>query len=390
MFLQWGVPAALVPLYSVHLETLGFSEMQTASCCAAQAVAVVFASLVAGQVADRWLPAEKALAVCAALAGLDLWLLAELDRPLPVFLATLAFWLVTGPMLLLGTTISFSHLSDPHRHFGPVRLWGTVGWMVIGWVTGAGLELLRRLRGGPPEPDLADAMRIGGVLAWLVAGYALTLPHTPPTHVPGRSAWSRLVAPLGALRLLRLGDFATYAACLLGLMVTFPFTTQSTPLLLRQLGISPSWLMPTLTLAQTTEVLALAILPMLLLRLGLRGTMVLGMCCWAAAMGVLALGQPLGLVVASLGFNGFYVAGFLIAGQVYINGLAEGDLRASVQGLFGFVNGLGLLAGNLLAGWLRRWAGGELPLTFAVGAAITTSLLLVFLLGFRHRRQTAT
>ncbi len=67
-----------------------------------------------------------------------------------------------------------------------------------------------------------------------------------------------------------------------------------------------------------------------------------------------------------------------------------------MQGLYNFVNGLGLLAGNLLAGWLRDATRGELPLTFVVGAAITAALLVVFLAGFRHResgelvRQAAT
>src|SRR5207253_10854777 len=100
--------------------------------------------------------------------------------------------------------------------------------------------------------------------------------------------------------------------------------------------------------AQLTEVLCLAILPGLLLRLGVRGTMGLGLAAWLAAMAVLAVGRPVGLVVASLALNGLFVTGFLIAGQVYVNSLAEGDVRASVQGLFGFINGLGQLAGNLL------------------------------------------
>ena len=73
------------------------------------------------------------------------------------------------------------------------------------------------------------------------------------------------------------------------------------------------------------------------------------------------------------------------AGQVYVNSEAGVDLRASVQGLFNFVNGLGTLVGNLLAGWLRDATRGELPFTFVVGAAITAALLVVFLAGFRYR-----
>ena len=394
MFLQWAVPAALLPLYSVRLvRELGFNEWQTGVCCATQAVATVFASLVAGQVADRWFAAQRALAVCAALAGLDLWLLAEATRPVTVFAVTLVFWLLTGPLLLLGTTIGLTHLTDLERNFPPVRLWGTIGWMATVWLVGYVLAnpawlsaCLAWLRPDDPRAGLADGFRVGGLLALVLAGYALTLPHTPPR--PG--AGQRLLAPLGALKLLRRRPFAVYAAVMLGACVTFPFTTQNTPLLLEQLGVSKAWLGPTLTLAQAGEVLALALLPMLLLRLGLRGTMLLGLLAWTAALGVLALGRPVGLVVASQGLNGLFIAGFLVAGQVFVNAEAAGDLRASAQGLFNCVNGLGLLAGNLLAGWLRRCAGGALPPTFLVGAVFTAGLLLAFLAGFRQRSAEAS
>jgi predicted MFS family arabinose efflux permease len=389
MFLQWAVPGSLLPLYSVHLKNLGFSEMAIASCCAAQAVAAVVSSLVAGQVADRWLSAEKAMACCAILAGLDLWLIAELHELVPMFLATLFFWMVTGPMLILGTTISFAHLDKPEQQFGSVRLWGTIGWVAICWLVGFWLASPDWLSAGQtwlrpwaPRPMMVDSFRMGGAIAFLLAGYTLTLPATPPGRkvAPGET-----VAPLEAIKLLRGGTFATYCACVLGACITFSFTTQTTPLLLQELGIERHWLTPAMTVAQSSEVLCLALLPGLLLRLGLRGTMLLGLGAWLCAMCVLAVGRPVELVVASLGLNGLYVTGFLIAGQVYLNSQGGEALRASVQGLFSFVNGLGLLAGNLLAGWLRDATEGELPVTFAVGAGITVALLILFVAGFRYR-----
>jgi predicted MFS family arabinose efflux permease len=308
-----------------------------------------------------------------------------------VFLLTLHFWSATGPMLLLGTTVCFTHLEHPERQFGPIRMWGTVGWMVVGWAIGGWLadpvwlEPLRQLlRPDAPAARVDDACRLGALIAIVLAGYAWFLPGTPPGQgLPaGRG---RRLAPLEAMKLLRSGTFATYLVCALGACITFPFTTQSTPLLLRQLGIDDAWVSTTLTLSQLTEVLFLALLPGLLLRLGARGTMGLGLAAWLLAMAILSVGQPLGLVVASLGLNGLFVTGFLIAGQVYVNSLAQGDVRASVQGLFSFINGLGQLAGNLLAGWLRERTNGELPPTFAVALVITALMFVLFLAGFRHR-----
>jgi predicted MFS family arabinose efflux permease len=395
MFLQWAIPGALVPLYSVRLrDVLGFDELTVAACCATQAAASVVSSLIVGQVADRWWPAEKAMSACAGVAGLALWLLAGADRPVTVFFLTLLFWSVTGPMLLLGTTICFTHLTLPSRQFGPIRMWGTVGWMVSGWLIGgwladpAWLEPVRlALRPEAPPARIEDACRLGAVLAVVLAAYALSLPATPP-GARRRIGTARWLAPLEAARLLRSRSFAIYFASMLGACITFAFSTQSTPLLLCELGVDASWVSTTLTLAQFTEVVLLAFLPWFLLRLGICGTMRLGLAAWLAAMSLLAVGRPLSLVIASLALNGVFITGFLITGQVYLNSVAHGDLRASVQGLFSFINGLGQLLGNLLAGWLRHETGGEVPSTFAVAALITAVILGLFLTGFRPEPWT--
>src|SRR5262249_29874924 len=154
-------------------------------------------------------------------------------------------------------------LPSPERQYGSVRLWGTVGW----FLPGLGFGVWFAVTGRPT----ADVFRLGGLMAFAVAAYALTLPHTPPTRRPTSSA----LAPLAAVRLLRNRSFAIYCAASLGLYVTIAFGSQVTPLLLRDLGIERHWLAPTLTLSQWFEVATLSLLPMILLRLGLRGTMLL-------------------------------------------------------------------------------------------------------------------
>jgi hypothetical protein len=130
------------------------------------------------------------------------------------------------------------------------------------------------------------------------------------------------------------------------------------------------------------EILTLALLPLLLLRFGVRGTMLLGLFAWALALAVLAVGEPAGLVIASLGLNGVCICCFLVAGQVFANGRARGDIRASSQALLTLVNGVGLLIGNLLVGWVRHHTGGAFVPTFATAAAVAASALLLFLFGF--------
>ena len=296
MLLQWAIPGSVIPLLSVHLEhSLGFGRIETAWCCATQAVAAVVSSLLAGQVADRWFPAEKAMAVYAGLAGISLLLLAELTTPSAVFLGTLAFWLATGPMLLMGTTVCLSNLSDSPRQFGPIRMWGTVGWMLVGWIVTAWLRLSPNLFPDRVPPS-GDSFRIGGAIAFALAAYALTLPSTPPRPRAGAGRW---FAPLQAGRLFRGRPFFVYCLCLLGTCLTFPLTTQNTPLLLDQVGVPRAWIAAALTIAQTSEIVLLGVYPILLHRLGLRAMMSLGLAAWLIGLSILAVGHPTWLVLGS-------------------------------------------------------------------------------------------
>jgi hypothetical protein len=295
-----------------------------------------------------------------------------LTAPVAVFAIALAFWLVMVPCLTLGVALCFSHLPDPVRDFGPVRFWGTVGWASPGWLLLAYWSMQSRR-------DLTDAFRLGGLLAFALSAYALTLPHTPP-----KRQTASFVAPLAALRLARNRNFAVYLVSCLLVCVTVPFASQVTPLLLTHLGIPRQWLMPTLSVGQTMELTSLALLPILLLRLGLHGAMRLGLLAWLTALCILTLGQPTWLVIASQMLNGVCVCCFLVSGQVFINGQAHGDIRVSAQGLLSFVSSLGLLLGNLLVGFVRWQADERFRPTYAVGAGLAAVLAVGFWLGFRE------
>jgi MFS family permease len=376
MFLNYATQGAFVPLFSLRLQNLGFSPVEIGWACSTQALAALAGPLVVGQIADRYFPAQRCLTVCALLGGVLLWEIASLTTPLAVFLASLAIWLVLSPANTLCAALSFAHLADPERDFGPVRLWGTIGWVAANWV----LLLNFFVLGDEPE-RLSDIFRLAGMLACALSVYALTLPHTPP-----RKHTESWLAPLVAFRLLRGRSFRVFWVCSFGVCVTFPFFMQLAPLLLQHHGIPRRWIGPTMTLAQSMEIVALALLPMLLLRLSIRGTMLLGLLAWTGLHATLALGQPIGLVVASLSLNGLCICCFIVAGQVFVNSRARGDVRASAQALFAFINALGLLSGNLLVGWVHQLVNKDFPATFTVGTFIAGFLVLLFLIGFREQR----
>src|SRR5262249_27236375 len=129
-------------------------------------------------------------------------------------------------------------------------------------------------------------------------------------------------------------------------------------------------------------ILALGLLPMVLLRFGVRGTMLIGLGAWLVAFAILTAGEPLWLVVGSLVLNGLFINCFVVAGQGFFNRQAHGGLRSNAQALLVGTMGTGLLIGNLAVGVVRQETAGNFVTTFAVATAITLLVLLVFMAGF--------
>ncbi len=400
MFLQFAIAGAWVPLFAPWLRELELEPLEMAWAFATSALASLVAPVLAGQVADRWLAAERCIAICSFLTGCVLWLQAEMTQPLTIISLSLAMWFFLLPLWNLGAALSFRHLQDPEREFGLVRMWGTIGWIAAGLVMGAWFyDLLgvRRLLGtlwrGTADGEWADGLRLGAIMAWALTAYSFTLPHSPPIKSATDSGqrrlslWAALDAPLTALRLFRKRAFAVYCLCALGLCITIPFSTQMTSLLLLDKGVPSHWLPPAMTVAQSLEVVTLALLPMILLRLESRGTLLLGLLAWTTSMAVQAWVTPAWLVIPALGLNGVCVCCYLVAGQLFVNRQAGPDIRASAQGLFSFSNGVGLLMGHLLVGFVRKQAADDFPVIFGIAAGLAALFTLIFMLGFREPRS---
>ena len=380
MFLQYAILGAWAPVFGPYLKTLALTNTETAWVWSTAALGSVLAPMIWGQIADRWLAAERCISLCAVIAGFMLWIAAQTTASWPLFWIFLLFWLFQMPIMSIGAALTFRHLDMPQQQFGPIRLWGTVGWMVAGWLLSVWLWQTSLGR-------LEDSLRAGALFAWALAIYAFTLPATPP--LPGRLApiehgrWRRAFdAPLQALQLFRVGAFAVYCVCLFTLYVSWSFNMQMTSLLVKGLLPDSAALPAILSLAQTTEVAMLAVLPVILDRLGQKRTMMLGISSWWLALVVLAIGGPAALVIPSLLLHGIYICCFLVAGQVFVNRIAHHHYRASAQGILVLINGLGQFVGNFLVSQLRDWTHDDYPRAFLPAAIGIGMLTLFFALDF--------
>lgn len=409
LFLQFAIQGAWVPVLALHLKGLGIAPLDAAWIFATSSLGNLLAPLVWSQIADRWLSAEKCISLCTLVAGTMLWIVASAHGPGLLFWGFFGYWMFQVPSLSLSYALVFRHLEHPERDYSKIRLWGTVGWIAASLMLSAWLSMSAAEAQASPHESLGEtatnherdaihapdtyvaAFRWGAILGWMLAAYGLTLPPTPPCESPTRGVTTgalgvlrKLVdAPLRAVTLFRQPSFAVYCFCVFGVFVTWPFNLQMMPLELRALGVPRPWLPTVQTIAQSFEVVTMGLLPMFLLRLELKKTMVLGIVCYLAALGVLTLAGPLWLVLGSLALHGFFITCFLVAGQVFVHSLAEADYRASVQGLNVVINGAGMLLGNMLVGAIRERVGDDFTRAFLPATITIAALAVLFMLTFR-------
>jgi nucleoside transporter len=374
MFLEFFIWGAWLPLIFGYLPSLGFDELQQALILNAFALASFTAMFFSTQFADRNFAAEKFLAFSQLVGGLAIlglffvkggWSFSLFGQEVDG-----SFWLFFGLMLIhslfyvptisITNSIAFANLRDPQREFGPVRLWGTIGWIVASWPFVFILE-------GKTGIALREATNyiflVSGVVSLLLAAFSLTLPHTPPK--PAQEGTEKF-AWVEAIKLLRVPFILV-----LFLVTFFDAAVHQcyffwTPRFLESgsVGFPGKWTMPVMSVGQIAEIVTMAFLGYCLKRLGWRITMVVGILGHAVRFGVFALipevfphgGAPAMILAIAVNLlHGICYAFFFATVYIFVDEFFPKDARSSAQGLFNFlILGLGPFVGNFLWVYLGK------------------------------------
>ncbi|HWE38791.1 MAG TPA: MFS transporter [Isosphaeraceae bacterium] len=380
MALLYAVQGAWWPVLTVHLRDLGIGDRARGWIFATMAIAALASPLVAGHIADRQMAMQKMLALIYAV-GTGLLLVPALGltgRAGPLFGLFLAYWLLVVPGLALSSALALRNLERPGEQFGGVRLWGTVGWMAVGWVVSLAMAATGGARGA------SAAFGVAAVLSGCFSLYCLTLPHTPPL---ARSDVRRPPGLGESLELVRRRGVGPYLASAFGVSVSTAFIYQVMPGYFKDVGVPRPWIATAMTLGQVLEVVGLVVLPRLLRRLGFRRTLALGVLAYVVRFATLAAGPPAWLAVGGGLLQGLGYACFSVGGQVFLDREAPVDRRAGAQALnVVATTGLGNLLGNLLAGEVAAHSGGDYRLIFLAPAVIDVAVLGLVLVGLPGER----
>ena len=382
MALIYSVQGAFWPVLTIHLADLGVSERGRGTIFATMAIASFAMPLGAGQLVDRYLPTRRFLVASFGLGAVVLaWIASGVSTaPSAFFGLFLVYWLFMAPSYSLGNSLAFRNLARPDRDFARVRLWGTVGWMAVGWVVSAVMNTAAGWS-ATPRRGASEAFWVAAGFSLLTSLYCRTLPATPPVELaPGGR---RTTVGRDVLDLVRGPGVGVYLVAAFGVSLTTPFVYQVMPQYLRRIGMDRAWVASAMSLGQWPEIIGLAVLPALIRRIGYRNTLMIGAGTYAIRFASLATEPALWVAVAGISLHGVGVACFSIAGQMFMNSRAAADRRASAQSINTVINGgLGSMTGSLLAGEVVRWLPDRPGLVFAVPGAINLSLVCFLLTRF--------
>ncbi len=358
-FIEFAVWGAYLTSMGTYLAGVGLAS-NIGWFYSVQGIVSIFMPALMGIVADRWMEGQRVLSLCHALAGMFMigasayaYQAGDGVQFAPLFaLYTLsvAFFM---PTIALGYSVAYAALEgagyDSVKAFPPIRVWGTVGFIVTMWVVD-----LCGLQATPGQ------WMVSGGLSLVMAAYSLTMPRMR-IKKDGKQKTLAEALGLNAFKLFlnpRMAMFFIFAM-LLGVCLQItngfanPFITSfgAIPEYADTFGVQHANIL--ISLSQMSETLCILLIPFFLSRFGIKKVVLIALMAWVLRFGFFGLGDPgsgVWLFVLSMLVYGVAFDFFNISGSLFVNQETDESIRSSAQGLFMMMtNGLGAFIGTVVA-----------------------------------------
>ena len=366
MFLQYALWGAWLPVTARYLSAgvaevgLGFSGSEIGMILGlAGSIGAVAAPFIAGQIADRYFSTERILAALVIIGGVVKWITAYQTDYSAWLVLSIIYSVVYMPTLALSNSITFAHMKDPDSDFPKIRVWGTIGWIAASWAFPMiWLQTDLNFQWMPPfivgsevanvTSRLADALIFSGAISVTYGLFCFMLPNTPPK----KDAVEKL-AFKKAFALFNQTSFTILVVASLTVSIIHQIYFLQTGPFLSSIGLKDSQIGPAMTVGQFAEIAAMAYLGFFLKRFGFRKVIFLGVLAYAARYAVFGtVTLPIWIMVASQAFHGICYAFFFAGAYIYVDKIADEDVRHSAQTVFGMII---LGGGPVIGGWLSGY-----------------------------------
>ncbi|MDO7885064.1 nucleoside permease [Hymenobacter cheonanensis] len=388
MFLEffiWG--AWFVTLGTYLLHNLHATGTQVGVAFLTQSIGAIVAPFIIGLIADRFFSAQKILGVLHLAGALLLWRASSAPDFNSFYPNVLTYMVLYMPTLALVNSIAFRQMKDPQKEFGPIRVLGTLGWIVAGVIIGPVLHL-----------EIKESLQITFLMAAgaaaLLGLFSFTLPATPPVKSGQSSSIGDLLG-LDAIGLLKNRSYLIFFLASIAICIPLAFYYGFTNPFLNEVGVKDA--AGVQVLGQASELLFMLAIPLLFRKLGVKKMLAIGMAAWVLRYLFFAYGGASNhwMLIAGIVLHGVCYDFFFVTGQIYTDNLAGERFKSSAQGFITLATyGVGMLIGTLLSGEIfdrHTLAGGghDWRMIWLIPAAIAAVVLLAFLLFFRERATVA-
>ena len=369
MFLQFAIWGAWLPLTARYLSAsiaeggLGFSGSEIGMILGlAGSIGAIVSPFIAGQFADRYFSTERILSFLVITGGIVKWYTATRTDYESWLWLSILYSVLYMPTLALSNSVAFSHIDDAENTFPKIRVWGTIGWIAASWAfpmiwlqQNLSFQLMPPFLSGDEVPNvtarLADALKFSGIISMVYGAFCFLLPNTPP-----KADAVEKLAFKKAFNLFNNKSFLVLVLASLGVSIIHQIYFLQTGPFLSFIGIKDSSIGPAMTIGQFAEIITMAYLGFFLKRLGFKKVITIGIFAYFARYMIFGMPfLPPWIMVLSQAFHGFCFAFFFAAGFIYVDKLADDDIRHSVQTVFGIIIfGGGPVVGGWLSGYLQN------------------------------------
>jgi PPP family 3-phenylpropionic acid transporter len=389
-FLYMAGLGVIFPYQSLYFhENAALAGTQLGLVLATRPLVGMFAQPFWGLLADRTGLRSRTLAVLA-LGTSVAWALFPQADTFPVLLAAMAFAaLFSTSVMPMATSVSMASLgANAAVHFGRIRVWGTVGFLVLvvsfpwllDWVQAA--RGLVREPGGPSEPGLELIFYVAAALALGAAVVAWRAPRSDAMVVRSQRGDLRLLLRHRPYRRLLYVVFLAHL-CLQGPILFFPVFISARGGSIDT--VSRMWI-PMLLVEIPLIFLSGATLG----RIGARGLLAVGVFADGFRWLVCSVSHSLPVLYALQLLHGVVVAGLFVGAALYVESVVPERLRSTGQGLLGMVGfSCAGMFSSLGTGWMLEHLGPDMAYRIGGAGALLLGVTLLFILPRPKRPEPA-
>lgn len=387
MFLEFFIWGSWYVTMGTYLDKVLHADgVQVGAAYSALAIATIISPFFMGMIADRFFAAQKVLGVLHLGGAVLLYYLTTIGSPNTFYWVLLLYSLMYAPTLALANSVAFRQMKDTSKEFASIRVLGTIGWIVTGWL----LDKVFKIQ----TEQLVFTFKMAAIASAALGVLSFFLPDTPP-KAKGTSATFSQILGSDAFVLFKDRSFNVFFIASILICIPLSFYYSFTNLYLTEAGMKD--VTSTMTFGQFSEGLFILLIPFFFKRLGVKWMIAFGMVAWMVRFlffGYGDAGPGLWMFYAGIILHGVCFDFFFVTGQIYTDSKAGLKIQSQAQGMITMATyGIGMWIGTLLSGYVKdHYTTNEIvnwKAVWMVPAGIAAGVLVLFVLFFKDNQKTA-